>query len=150
MRIRKPTPTGAGIAGVVVVLSLALVPAAFAGKNGGSHTGGGSGGGTIAGPMLVTDVNGNGVVNHGDTVTFNVSASTATPYVDLVCSQNGGVVYSATAGFFANYPWPWTKDMNLASQMWTGGAANCTATLYTFNSRAKKVVLATLPFTAQA
>lgn len=148
MKIRKPTPAGAVLAGVVLVLSLALVPAAFAGKGGGS--GGGGGGGSIAGPMLVTDVNGNGVANYGDTVTFNVSASTSTPYVDLVCSQNGGVVYSATAGFFASYPWPWTKDMNLASQMWTGGNADCVATLYTFNSRAKKVVLATLKFTALA
>jgi len=146
MKIRKPAPAGVALAGVVLALSLALVPGAFAkGK-----PGGGGGGGTITGPMLVTDVQADGVVNYGDTVTFNVSASTSSPYVDLLCSQSGGVVYSATAGFFASYPWPWTKDMNLASQMWTGWDASCTATLYTFNSRARKVVLATLPFTAHA
>lgn len=42
MKIRKPTPAGVVIGGLVLVLSLALVPAAFAGKGGG----GGGGGGT--------------------------------------------------------------------------------------------------------
>jgi hypothetical protein len=40
MKIRKPTPAGAGLAGLVLVLSLALVPAALAGK---SSPGGGGG-----------------------------------------------------------------------------------------------------------
>ena len=54
---------------------------------------------------MVTDVNGNGSPNWGDTVTFDVSTTATTePYVDLVCSQNGVVVYGATAGFFASYP----------------------------------------------
>lgn len=146
MKIRKPTPAGALLTIAVLALSLALVPAAFAGKG----KPGGGGGGSITGPVMVTDANGDGLPNYGDTVTFNVSASTPTPYVDLTCSQSGVVVYSATAGYFDSYPWPWTKDMNLGSQMWTGGNADCTATLYTFNSRAKKVTLATLPFTASA
>jgi hypothetical protein len=46
MRIRKPTPASAVFAGVVFVLALALVPAAFAGKGGGGGHGGGGGGGT--------------------------------------------------------------------------------------------------------
>jgi len=135
------------------VLSLVLVPAAFAGKGGGPGGGGntGGGGGTITGPVMVTDANGDGMANYGDTVTFNVSTTaTSTPYVDLTCSQNGAMVYSATSGYFPSYPWPWTKDMNLASQMWTGGQASCTATLYTFNSKARKQTLATLSFTAAA
>jgi len=44
MKIRKPTPAGVVLAGAVLVLSLALVPAAFAGKSGGHHGGGGGGG----------------------------------------------------------------------------------------------------------
>jgi hypothetical protein len=150
MKIRKPTPAGSVFAGVIVVLSLALVPAAFAGKGGNNGPSGG-GSSTITGPVMVTDLNGDGLPNYGDTVTFNVATTaTATPYVDLTCSQNGVVVLSATWGDFASYPWPWTKDMNLASQMYTGGQAACVATLYTFNSRAKKQILATLPFTAFA
>jgi hypothetical protein len=47
MKIRKPTPAGAVLAGVVLALSLALVPAALAGKPGGG--GGGGGGGTSSG-----------------------------------------------------------------------------------------------------
>lgn len=94
---------------------------------------------------------GDSIPNWGEDVTFNVSTTaTSTPYVDLVCSQGGTVVYSATTGYFASYPWPWTQTMTLSSQMWTGGDAACVATLYTFNSRAKKTTLATLPFTAYA
>jgi hypothetical protein len=149
MQISKPTPARALLAVAVLALSLALIPAAFAGKGKPGGGAGGSGGSSLS-LVLTTDLNSNGLPNYGDTVTFNLSTTTSTPYVDLTCSQNGAVVYSATAGFFASYPWPWTKDMNLASQMWTGGDADCTATLYTFNSRAKKVTLATLNFTALA
>jgi hypothetical protein len=42
MKIKKPTPASAVLAGVVIVLSLALVPAALAGKPSGGRGGGGS------------------------------------------------------------------------------------------------------------
>lgn len=42
MKIRKPTPAGAVLATVVLVASLALVPAALAGKPGGGGAGSGS------------------------------------------------------------------------------------------------------------
>lgn len=42
MKVRKPTPAGAVFAGVVLVIALALVPAALAGKPGGGGGGGGS------------------------------------------------------------------------------------------------------------
>ena len=45
MKIKKPTPASSSFVGFVVVLSLALVPSAFAGK----PSGGGSGGGTSSG-----------------------------------------------------------------------------------------------------
>ena len=55
MRIRKPTPTGAALAAVTVVLSLALVPGALAGKG---KPGGGSGPGcSIAPGQVVLDQN---------------------------------------------------------------------------------------------
>jgi hypothetical protein len=128
MKIRKPTPAGAVFVGVVVVLSLALVPAAFAGKgNGNKPSGGGSS--TITGPVMVVDNNADGLPNWGDTVTFNVSTTaTTTPFVNLVCYQNGVEVASGWKGF-----WDGSIDPNwnfgLSSPTWQSGAANCVASL---------------------
>ncbi|MBX4197505.1 hypothetical protein KW801_03040 [Candidatus Saccharibacteria bacterium] len=113
------------------------------------HGGGGKpkpgSGGSIS-LVMVTDQNSDGLPNRGDTVTFNISQTATTePHVDLKCSQNGTVVYGATAGFYDSYPWPWTKNMTLSSQSWTGGAADCTVSLQYF-SGSKVVVLATLNF----
>src|SRR5262249_7971046 len=112
-----------------------------------------SGGGTTSSSSLklVVLTGGDSVPNWGEDVTFNISTTaTQSPYVDLTCTQGGTLVYSATAGLFGSYPWPWTQTMNLASQMWTGGNATCSAQLYTFDSRARKSTLATLSFTAYA
>jgi hypothetical protein len=98
--------------------------------------------------VMVTDTNANGLPNWGDSVTFDVSQTATTePHVDLTCSQNGAVVYSATTGFYASYPWPWTNTMKLSSTSWQSGAADCVAQLYYF-SGTKKVTLASLSFTA--
>ena len=96
-------------------------------------------------------VNGpDGVPNWGEDVTFKVSqTATDEPHVDLNCSQNGTNVYGATTGYYASYPWPWTQVMKLSSQKWTGGAADCTATLYYFDGR-KTPVLKTLSFHVDA
>ena len=126
MKIRKPTPAGAVLAGVVLVLSLALVPAAFAGKGSKPSSGGSS---SISGPVMVTDANGDGLPNWGDVVTFNVSTTaTTTPFVNLLCYQNGVQVASGWKGF-----WNGSIDPNwnfgLSSPMWKSGAANCVAWL---------------------
>jgi hypothetical protein len=98
---------------------------------------------------MSTDKNGDGLPNWGDTVTFNVSTTATTePTVSLSCSQSGVVVYGATSGFYEGYPWPWTKYMTLSSGAWTGGAANCTATLFPASNRS--TILATLTFNAGA
>ena len=115
------------------------------GKNGGST--GGSGASSLS-LVMVTDKNGNGSANWSDTVTFDVSTSVPEPTVELLCSQNGSVVYGATAGFYASYPWPWTKNMTLSSSSWQGGAADCTAKL--FQLGASSTVLATVTFNAGA
>jgi hypothetical protein len=125
----------------LAVLALALVPAtglaAKGGGGGGSHGGGGGGkpggGGSTSSSLtvvMVTDKNGNGSPNWGDTITFNVSTTaTAYPYVQVLCSQGGTVVYSANAGFYDGYLWPGARNMPLSSPSWMGGAASCTATL---------------------
>src|SRR5262245_11282377 len=84
-------------------LALALVPVAFAAKGSGAGkpTSGSSSSSISLAEPLVYDANGDGLPNRGDTVRFNVSTTATTgPYVDLVCSQNGVVVYGATAGYF--------------------------------------------------
>ena len=134
----------------VLTLALATVLAGptFAAKRpsgGGTTTSSGS----IAYAM-VTDVNGNGAPNWGDSLTWTISQSSTTePHVDLICSQNGVVVLSASTGFYASYPWPWTQTMTLRSTAWSGGAASCVGQLYYF-SGTKTVVLATQSFTAGA
>ena len=135
---------------VVVVLAFALAPVAFAGNGGGKKGGGGSSGGSGSLTLvMVADKNTNGLPNWGDTVTFRVSSTVAEPHVDLNCSQSGKLVYGATSGFYASYPWPWTQNMTLSSQSWTGGAASCSARLYYF-SGSSSVTLSTLSFTAYA
>jgi hypothetical protein len=120
----------------MAVGALALVPAAFAGKGGGKggHTGGG-GGGTIS-MVLADDTNGNGVANYGEKVTFTVATTATTnPQVNLKCYQNGVVVLNGSAGFGADDPWAWAQIFTLSTAAWTGGAANCTATLSYYNGR---------------
>jgi hypothetical protein len=157
---RKTTAARIAYAAALLVLALTLVPAALAGKGsaggttgGGGHKGGGGttgGGGGSLSLVMVTDNNGDGLPNWGDTVTFNVSTTaTAQPHVDLTCTQNGVLVYSATSGFYPGYPWPWTQDMTLSSQMWSGGAASCTSRLY-YISGSSTVTLSTLSFPAGA
>lgn len=143
MKIRKPAPAGAGIAALVLVLSLALVPGALAGK--GKPAGGSS---SISGPVMVTDGNGDRLPNWGDTVKFNISTTaTAQPYVHLVCSGNG-IGYDSWKGVF-----PGSLDTNwnfvLSSGGWTGGAADCTASLGMYTKQGFKQ-LASMSFHVDA
>jgi hypothetical protein len=148
-------PRGIALPAAFLVVALLLVPVALAAKGagGGGHHGGGggttSGGGSLS-LVMVTDLNGNGTPNWGDTVTFNVSTTATTePNVSLTCSQNGTVVYGAVSGFYAGYPWPSTRYMRLSSTNWSGGAANCVAQLY-YISGTSTVNLSSMSFTAGA
>ncbi len=74
-----------------------------------------------------------GLPHYGQQVTFSVSTSaTDRPYVLLNCYQNGVWLYAAQAGFYPAYPF--SRVFTLASTAWTGGAADCTATLGVNNS----------------
>lgn len=148
MKIRKPTPAGAVLGVVAVVLSLALVPAALAGKGGG---GGGGGGGSSSLSLVVsTDANSNGLPNWNDTITYNVSTSaTSGPQVSTQCVQNGVVVLSGNAAFYAGNPFAYMDWLKLTSGAWTGGAADCTARMYS-STRKGTTTLATLSFHVDA
>ena len=131
---------------LVSLLVVGLVAGtAFAGKGGGNKPSAG-GGGSLA-LVMVTDANGNGLPDWGDQLTFNVSTTaTDRPTVRLHCYQNGTLVYTFSAGFFPGYPW--TTVYGLSSQSWTGGAADCTASLIYTRSSGRIVTLATLNFAA--
>src|SRR5437773_12533104 len=103
---------------------------------------------TGSGFALVVLNSTDGLANWGGQVTFTVSTTATTePHVSLRCSQNGVVVYATQTGFYAGYLWPWTQVMTLSSVAWTGGSADCVATLYYF-SGADVVSLGTIGFTA--
>lgn len=129
---------------------LVLLPSQALAARGGER-GGGKGGKDTSSVTLdvvmVDDADADGVPDHGDTISFAFEQSETTePHLELICTQGGVVVYGATTGYSADYPWPWTREMTLSSQAWSGGAANCTAELYYYGSR-KTVTLGTLSFT---
>ena len=128
----RPTPTGRKISRAVTipaVLAIAvagIASPAFAGKP--SRTSGTS---TL---NLVLLNSSDGLAHHGQNVTFEAySSSTSEPHVKLSCAQGGTVVYTNQSGYYPSYPWPSTNVMTLKSGAWTGGGADCTATLYWFN-----------------
>jgi hypothetical protein len=127
----------AGAAGIAVAV---LAPSPASASRGGQKPAGTS---TIA----LTVISGTDAVpNWDEQITFTVSTTaTQYPYVDVTCAQNGTTVYSATTGYFPNYPWPWTQVMTLRSQSWTGGPADCTANLYYLDGK-RTTTLATLAF----
>ena len=91
---------------------------------------------------MVSDANGNGLQNWGDTVTFNISTTaTAQPYVHLVCWGNG-IGYDSWRGVF-----PGSLDTNwnfvLSSGGWTGGSADCTASLGMYTKQGFKQLAST-------
>jgi hypothetical protein len=147
MKIKKPTPAGAVLAGVVLALSLALVPAALAGKGNPSRGGGGSSSLSL---VMSTDLNSNGAPNWDDTITYNVSTTaTSSPQVSTECFQNGVLVLHGNAAFYDGNPFAYMDWLQLTSGMWTGGAADCTATMY-YSSHKSTVTLATLNFHVDA
>jgi hypothetical protein len=143
-RSHSVAAVGASLA--VAAATLGAASPAVAGKPAGGHHTSGS----AATFNLVLLDSTDGLAHWGQRVTFDVATTeTDEPHVDLKCSQGGSVVYSATTGFYDSYPWPWTRTMKLASSAWSGGDADCTATLYYFNGR-KTPVLKTLSFHAYA
>jgi len=117
-----------------------------AGKGGGQGKPAGNSGGSTMALVMYTDINGDGLPNYGDTITFDVSTTaTAVPVVSLTCSQNGVEVLHGKGDFFDGSFFSWTRLMKLSSQAWTGGAADCTAVLG-YDGRHGLVSLSTLNF----
>lgn len=114
------------------------------GNGGGKPGGGGSTGGGSLSLVMLSDANGNGLPNWGDRITFNLTTTATSPFVSVNCYQGSSWVYAASVGYFeAN---PWAKEFTLSATSWPGGAAECTARLYTSLDGSSTTTLATLSF----
>jgi hypothetical protein len=142
------------LAAALLAVAVAFAPAATAGKGASTKGGGGtsSGGGSSLSLVMVADANGNGLPNWDDTVTFSVhTTATTQPEVKTACSQNGAQVYYHEGGFYAGDPWaPGDQMFVLASYAWTGGAADCTATVFYMNRKLQEVDVTSLGFHVDA
>ena len=126
---------------VALVLVLAVVPAAFAGKRGGgANTGSGSS------RLSLVLMDGATEAAHYGRVTFNVSTTaTAVPQVGLRCHQGSTWVFDSYVGYFPGYMFD--KWFTLHSNYWVDGvAATCDARLFYNDRRGRQVVLATMSF----
>jgi hypothetical protein len=145
----RPRHKGLKTLAILTTLMAITILPALAARGGSGKGHGGNGGGSTSGSTglawkMVTDADGNGSPNYKDQLTFDVAPTTATtrPMVALTCSQDGVHVYSMTAGFYPDYPW--TTTYTLSSTRWTGGAADCTATLYYIAGNGKEPVLGSI------
>src|SRR5262245_54308471 len=118
----------------LAAMVLAVAPTALADKGG---NGGGKGhpaaNSTATGSFDVVpvDSNGNGVLNWGESVTFDVSTNAPYPLIALSCT-NGSWTSTQTIGYYIGWP-TWDRVFSLKSWIWTGGAAECSAELYSVN-----------------
>jgi hypothetical protein len=126
----------------LLVVGLAASTALAARGGGGKPGGGGTatGGGTISLALM----DGATQANFGARVTFDIS-TTATPYpfVHLRCYQGGALVGEGRQGFFAGALGNWWFYLG-PTPSWSGGDADCTATLEKSTSKGWSV-LATAP-----
>jgi hypothetical protein len=82
-------------------------------------------GGTATINLVLLDST-DGLPHYNQWVTFDIATTATTqPWVDLKCFQNGVLVSEEWNGFFDGSLTG--RDFGLASPMWTGGAADCTA-----------------------
>ena len=135
----KKLPVRFAITAAIAALCLAVAPAALAAKGGGGGPKPSGGSGSLS---LVLLNSADGLPHWGQDVTFEASTTATTrPMVSLTCTQGGTLVYSAGAGLYDGYPW--SKVLTLASSMWAGGAASCTARLYYSGSNGREITLGT-------
>ena len=125
---------------------LAAIPATSSVMLLAAHSGNGGGKGHVQNTnsslslVLLNSIDGQ--PHWGQQVTFTVSTTATTqPFVQLNCYNAGVLVYGFSAGFYPGYPW--TQIYTLKSNAWTGGAASCTAMLYSADG-GRETILATL------
>ena len=87
---------------------------------------------TTSSLVLVLIDSRDGAAHWGQHITFDVTSSARYSFVRVDCYQNGVWVYEQSNGLYVG--WLWTKNFTLASTVWSGGAADCTALLYSTNA----------------
>jgi hypothetical protein len=125
------------ILGLALVI---LVPSAFAAKGGSGKNG--------SDPNLTLVVLGSTSASAavtqpqwGQHVTFDVVTDASWANVEVDCAQNGAVVYKQIN------PYPFgTMNFTLSGYWWTGGAADCSAALFTVGNNGSRTTLATTSF----
>ena len=129
---------------IALVVTLATFALSFAFMTPAMAAKGGPGGGSSSVSLVLVDST-DGVAHTAQQVTFAVTTTaTASPFVSLNCYQNAVWVYTASAGFFAAYPW--SRNFTLSSTAWMSGEADCTARLYSTKTGTKTTTLATTSF----
>ena len=92
--------------------------------------------------VMITDVNSNGVVNYGDTITFRSDTTATGAEVGLRCYQGSNFVFD---GYVSLYDSWMGKDLTLVSSQWDQSrSADCTARLFTYNRKNQQQVMTTL------
>ena len=125
---------------LVAVVAIVAGPATAGGRGGGK--GKPSGGSSSLSLVLLNSTD--GLAHQGQDVTFDVSTTaTDRPFVSLNCDQDGVWVYSASAGFFPDYPWSTAFTL---SNDWFTSAGDCSARLYMTKDGSRSTTLATLDF----
>ena len=121
---------------VVIAAALAVTLVVAPGASAmGSRGAGARGSGSSLSVVLMDSTD--GLAHFGQNVTFKLSTTATTqPFVRLNCYQGGAWVYTSSVGYFAGYPWD--QYFTLESGNWTSGAGDCTATLYSVNSKTGK------------
>ena len=129
---------------LVTVVAIVAGPATAGGNGRGGGKPAGGGGGTISLVLLNST---DGSAHWGQQVTFDVSTSATTkPSVTLTCWQGSAEAYRSSAGFYPEYPWQWAQTFTLQSAVWSGGDADCTATLYYVDRRGRTQTLSSIGF----
>ena len=125
-----------------ILLTATFSPSLSAQGGQGKGKGKGSAASVYSIALEIVDDNGNSLPDHGESVKFNVSTTATNVYVSVSCYQGASWVYAA-----GGMPVNWT--FKLASNSWTGGDAECTATVYTTIDGSKTTKLGTLSFSVQ-
>jgi hypothetical protein len=125
MHCRIPRRAYVGLAAVALAAAL-VVPAALAAKGGKNTQTVNTG--SINGIVLL-DPTSDGLPHWNHAITFSVTSNAQYYFVRVDCYQNGSLVYEKSNGFTGS----WLTDYGLSGPSWTGGAASCTAVLYSQN-----------------
>ena len=127
--------------GAAAIALVALPTAAFAG-------GKGSSGGNSLSLVVLGQTGGTTTTTSptfGAQVTFDVTTGISRPYVLNECFKGGTRVYAEVHGFFSGALFGTTYTLGPTDQ-WTGGDAECTASLVDYSKGKGGKVLATIGY----